>query len=110
MPRFSLRAGQQLLPTLNAMGLAKPRSAPGAIRKFTGQDLTLQEVRQKVVIEVDEGGPVAAAATAVIAGPTMAPPPPKLLTFRADRPFPFALRDCSLDLCLMTGYVGDPTA
>ena len=110
MPRFSLRAGQQLLPVLDAMGLAKPRSAPGAIRKFTGQDLALQEVRQKVVIEIDEGGTVAAAATAVNAGPTMAPSPPGLLTFRADRPFLFALRDRNLDLCLMTGYVADPTA
>ncbi len=110
LPRFAFEAGSDVLPALDALGLASARSAPDALARFSDAPLQIAAVAHKVAIAVDEGGTTAAAATAVAAPTTSAPPPVGIpsLDFIADKPFMFALRDERRGLVLLLGYVGDP--
>ena len=64
------------------------------------------QVIQKAMIEVDEEGTVAAAATAII-GETESFSPPRE-EFIADHPFLFFLRDLQTGLLLFQGRVVNP--
>ena len=71
-------------------------------------DLYIAFVDHKAVIEVNENGTVAAAATNVgIALTSMPAPKP---TFIVDRPFFFVIRDDRSGTILFMGKVADPTA
>jgi serpin B len=59
-------------------------------------------------VDVNEEGTEAAAATAVIARPTAAPPGGEPVEFRADRPFIFAVRDRKTGSILFLGRVANP--
>jgi serine protease inhibitor len=110
VPRFSFNGGVDLLPALDAMGLAPARLQPDAFPGFSDTPLQISAVPHKVAITVDEGGTTAAAATAILAPSGSAPEPIgiKSLDFIADKPFMFALHDDNTGLTLMVGYVGDP--
>ena len=64
--------------------------------------------RPKAFVEVNEEGAEAAAATALTMDASMALPPP-VVTFRADHPFLFAIRDTRSGAILFLGRVADPT-
>jgi serpin B len=59
------------------------------------------------VVEVNEQGTEAAAATGVVVALTDLPPPPRV--FRADHPFIFLIREKSSGSVLFLGRVVDPT-
>lgn len=61
----------------------------------------------KAFVDVNEEGAEAAAATALTLNDTGAPP--SVVTFRADHPFLFTIRDTRSGAILFLGRVADPT-
>jgi len=105
LPRFSLNDGRDLMPVLNAMGLAPEKAKDAAFPGFTRENISLSRVLQKTMIKIDENGTEAAAATAVITERSI---DPKLVRVTADARFAFALRDTKTGLLLAAGLIGDP--
>lgn len=101
-----------LASTLAALGMP---SAFQAGADFSGMatrgGVNLSEVFHEAVLQLDEKGTVAVAATAVqsdlVTAVPAAPPP---VPFVADHPFLFFLRDDATGLILFAGRVDDPTA
>jgi serpin B len=106
-PRFSLTAHEELLPSLDAMGLKEARMSPNSLRNFSSAKQNISQVTQKSFLKVDEAGTEAAAVTAVITARSAGGPRPEKIVF--NKPFVFALRDNTTGLVLMAGYVGNPT-
>jgi len=73
-------------------------------------DLVVSKVIHQTIVEVDENGTTAAAATAVVQEAGSAPnqDPPKDLV--VDRPFLFVIHDTATNAPLFLGQVVDPTA
>ncbi|MEI1248070.1 serpin family protein [Rhizobium aouanii] len=105
LPRFSLNDGRDLMPILNAMGVAPEKAKDAGFPGFTKENISLARVLQKTMIKVDESGTAAAAATAVITERSI---DPKLVRVVADARFAFALRDTKTGLLLAAGLIGDP--
>jgi len=105
LPRFSLNDGRDLMPVLNAIGLAPEQAKVGAFPGFTKENIRLSRVLQKTMIKVDENGTEAAAATAAITERSI---DPKLVRVVANARFAFALRDTRTGLLLAAGLIGDP--
>ncbi len=82
-------------------GIANPPSP--ADRLYIGA------VFHKAFVKVDEKGTEAAAATAVVM-PRAGGMPPKAVSFTADHPFLFFIRDHKTGLVLFMGRVADPAA
>jgi len=108
LPKFKLSSKFELQPILSAMGMP---SAFGGDADFSGMDgtrnLQISAVVHEAVIEVNEQGTEAAAATAVVMRPTSMPAP--VPEFRADHPFIFLVRENQTGSVLFLGRVVDPT-
>ncbi len=110
LPRFKLEFEQTLNDVLKALGMGVAFD-PGAAdfsrmnRDALALQLHISRVKQKAFVDVDEEGTRAAAVTSVEMGVTSAPP-----SFRADRPFLFAIRERLSGTLLFTGVVRDPAA
>lgn len=98
------------------LDLEKPLKALGNTHLFDNADLggmtkqaglRLSKVIQECIIEVDEEGTKAAAATAVAASARSIPSPP--LKFKADRPFVFAIVEKATGLLAYSGRIVDPS-
>jgi serpin B len=72
-------------------------------------DLYISMVVHKAFIDVAEEGTEAAAATGIVIGKTSAQVSPSV-TFRADHPFVFVIKDNQTGAILFIGRVTDPTA
>jgi serpin B len=112
-PRFKITRQFELSSTLEALGMTQAFQ-PG-IADFSGitgdKSFSISAAIHKAYIDVDEEGTEAAAATAVMmvgAAMRQGPPPPPI-TFRADHPFLFLIRDNSSGAILFLGRVTDPT-
>lgn len=110
LPKFTLEYEQTLNNVLKALGMGvafDPGTADFSRMNRDALDLQLHisRVKQKAFVDVDEEGTRAAAVTSVEMGVTSAPP-----SFRADRPFLFAIRDRLSGTLLFTGVVRDPSA
>ena len=108
LPRFKLEWGvASLKPALIAMGLQPAFSSPGGFSKMSDDpDFHLADVLHKVVLEVNEEGSVAAAATAAVMMTRSLGPPPLVLVF--DRPFLMAIETAD-GAPLFMGMVEHPT-
>jgi serine protease inhibitor len=107
LPRFRIRHRTNLKPVLQSLGVTvvfSPRSADLAGIAAVRPPLFVSEALQQVVLEVNEEGTEAAAATAVIKAARSGP-----FWFTADRPFVFAVYDYRLGAPLFLGKVEDPT-
>ena len=110
LPRFKMAYDLSLVENLKGLGLSAAFNAGKA--DFSGIDgskrLYVSEVRHQAVIEVDERGTEAAAATAISMADGAAAPqaPPK--SFHADHPFLFLLRETSTGNILFLGTVRHP--
>ncbi len=98
--------------TLQAMGMVRAFSSTDA--QFEGicasEPIYISKVCHKAFIEVTEQGTEAAAATAA-SGKGLGPAPPDqpfTPTFRADRPFLFAIRDVKTGTVLFLGRIMNP--
>jgi serine protease inhibitor len=105
LPRFSTSGREDLMPTLDTLGLDKARHAATALQGFAPGAM-LSQVIQRATIEVDEEGAEAAAATAVTASRML--DNDETLHMVVDKPFVYALRDSATGLILVAGYMGQP--
>jgi serpin B len=109
VPKFRIEQGVSLRGALQRIGVT--RAFDPALADFSGitpdpKGLCLSAVIHKALIDVDEEGTVAAAATAVqmfAMGPPKKPP-----TFRADHPFVFLLHDTRAGNVLFLGRFMGP--
>jgi serpin B len=69
------------------------------------KDLEVSEVIHKAVIEVNEEGSEAAAATAIVVVPASVTHEPKVQYFIADHPFAFFIRDNRNGMTLFAGHI-----
>jgi len=103
LPRFKVAAEESLVGPLKSMGMKRafgeadfgPMGFPGSF---------ISEVKHKAVMEVNEEGTTAAAATAVVIARSVEQP------FTVDRPFFTAIRDERTGLLLFMGAVWAPDA
>ncbi|MFO0278199.1 MAG: serpin family protein, partial [Planctomycetota bacterium] len=119
LPRFAVRKQLDLKDALQALGLRRafvdPATGDGA--DFGGMassndardGLFVGNVLHEALVEVDEEGTRAVAATAVMMAATAMPAArPFVPEFRADRPFLFLIRDTRSGAILFLGRVLDP--
>jgi serpin B len=108
LPLFSFGASFDLEEKLTALGMT--HAFDPDIADFSGmtggRDLFISQVLHQAFVAVDEEGTEAAAATAVIMGPTSIMLPD--LTLTVDRPFVFVIRDLATGQILFIGRVLDP--
>lgn len=106
LPKFRFAAPLALKPILQELGMV---DAFTEAADFSGIDgtrrLRITDVVHQGFVGIDERGTEAAAATAVIIGPTSLPPS---ATFVVDRPFVFFIRDRPTGAILFVGRVVDP--
>lgn len=104
LPRFKLEYGiKNLNSSLTALGMGEAFTDKA---DFSGirEDVCISRVLHKAVIEVNEEGSEAAAATAVEMKLTAAPQP---LSFIADRPFLFVIADDETGTILFMGKLSE---
>jgi len=120
LPKFKLETDYKMAKTLKAMGMPRafvnPLKPNGAdfsamsASKDPRERLYISKVIHKAFVEVNEKGTEAAAATAVImvAAGGMPMDVPFVPTFKADRPFIFAIRDVKTGSILFLGRMTNP--
>ena len=109
LPRFKTTCQFELSETLGDMGMPSAFSLPPAdFSGMTGKrDLFISKVIHKAFVDVNEEGTEAAAATAVVM--MMLKGDSKPLSFRADHPFVFLIRENQTGSILFIGRIIDPT-
>lgn len=109
LPRFKINSRFSLAPTLAGMGMRDAFDQASA--DFTGmtaqRPLFINLVEHAALVEIDEEGTVAAAATGISFGCAQRPPP---ATFQADHPFVFLIFDRPTRTVLFIGKVTNPGA
>lgn len=107
MPRFKIQSKHELRPALEAMGLSQVFDLASAdLRRIVDTPLAIDRVIQSALIEVDERGTEAAAATAMLGFGGIKSTP--LETMVVDRPFLFLIRDVSSGALLFIASVTNP--
>ena len=109
LPRFALRFGVELTPTLRALGLTAPYDAGGLTGVADDPTLVLDKVIHQTDVAMDEQGTEAAAATVAFGYATSAPPNPPVPVV-LDRPFLYRIIDDNTGATLFIGQVLDPTS
>ncbi|XBI87823.1 hypothetical protein VPH35_025855 [Triticum aestivum] len=116
MPKFKVTFGMTMNNVLQEMGVKEVFELGKADLSDMAEDgarrkLALEQVIHRAVIEVNEEGTEAAAATysmAPMCSPNPAPPPPRV-DFVADHPFTFFVVEEVSGAILFAGHVLDPT-
>jgi serpin B len=111
LPRFHLSTETELTDTLKKLGMPTPFSASANFSRITtAADLKIAFVEHAADFTVDEAGTVAAAATVVAIAKSRRRPPRDAITFDANRPFLFFLRDDRTGAVLFAGRLSDPAS
>ena len=107
LPRFKTESSFALADPLKVLGMTDAFAADKAdFSGMTGKrDFFIGAVVHKSFVSVDENGTEAAAATAVVVGTSALPAAP--VTFTADHPFIFLIRDIQTGALLFVGRVVD---
>ncbi len=112
IPRWKAEQSFMLKDSLSALGMAN--AFDPKVADFSGmrqeKDLYIGRVIHKTFVDVNEEGTEASGATGVEMRPTSMPMPDKVFTFKADRPFLYAIVDSKSDIVLFLGVMGDPAA
>ncbi len=114
MPKFSMRYKvDNLKEDLISLGLTLPfQNHPGNFTRLfanTTGPLTISRVIHEALIEVDEKGSEAAAATIVEIVETSAPGLPSFSEYKLDKPFVFFIQENHSGVVLFMGKLGDPS-
>jgi serpin B len=111
MPKFSFGSGGSLKQALGDLGMTSAFLPDADFTGITaGGGIQILDVIHKAIIDVDEEGTEAAAATAVILGSSGSGNFPEPAAIVLDRPFFFFIRDVPTGAILFAGRVNDPTA
>ena len=113
LPTFHLETTYQLAATLAALGMPAAFQAGGwtGISDSPAADqLAVSEVIHQALVEVNEQGTEAAAATATVVMPISARIERPIPVFRADHPFLFLIRDRKTNTILFMGRLLHPAA
>ena len=111
LPKFKIVSGQDLIPPFKSLGMqlafSQTDSDFGGISGHQGQlgELFISQIKHKAMVEVDEAGSEAAAATAIemaTRGASITAP------FHADHPFLFCITDKSTGAILFLGRMSNP--
>ncbi len=101
LPKFKQQFEDSLVEPLESLGMVDAfRDGADFVAMGLHPDLRLTAIQHKAVVEIDEGGVIAAASTAVVGGPTSAPRP-----VHVNRPFIYLLRDRSTGAILFLGTI-----
>jgi serpin B len=103
LPRFSLSYHTSLIPALRELGMVSAFEDADFSGITGGRDLVISAIEHEVVIEVDEEGTEAAAATGTAMLDSHGP------TVTVDRPFLFLVQDDATGAVLYLGRVTDPS-
>ncbi len=110
LPRFRVETQYALKPILQQLGMEAPFQPDGAdfsrINRAYGKKIYINQVIHKAVVQVDEEGTEAAAATGIEMRITAAPV--NHFTVIADRPFLFAIVHQPAGAVLFMGIVREP--
>ena len=104
LPRFRATSRHPLVEPLRAMGLTLPFSEKADFSRMTATPgVRLSDIIHQAMLEVNEEGTVASAATAVVIPRSLIGPP----VFRADHPFLFLIRDTHTGAIALIAEYGD---
>lgn len=107
LPKFRVESSFMLKTPLQALGLATAFGSGADFSRVSKEPgFALSEVIHKTFVDVNEKGTEAAAVTVPMAAGSA--PPRKVVEFRVDRPFLFAIRDLPTKTTLFMGRVVDP--
>ncbi len=107
LPKFKLQEDYKMKSLLIDMGMPIAFNKQSDFSLFNvDMPLFVDSVIHKAVIEVDEKGTKAAAATGIVVATESASAPP--ITFKADHPFIFMIKDNKTDAILFLGQVNKP--
>lgn len=107
IPLFALSGSIELSDVLSEMGMPRAFTDRAELRGIADEDLFIQNVVHEAVIEVNEEGTEAAAATGISIGLTSVQP--KNPVFLANHPFIFFIHDSETGSILFMGRVTNPT-
>ncbi len=106
MPRFKADYAATLNAPLTALGMGSAFSSGADFTPMGLSGSVISQVIHKAIIEVDEEGTVAAAATGVMVTASAEMPPKTVM--RVDHPFFLAIRDNITGTLLFAGAIRDP--
>lgn len=106
LPRFRAEWGALLNDVLAGLGMGVAFTPLADFSGIGAGQLLISQVAHKVLLEVDEKGSEAAAATAVFMG-RGGPMPFRMIV---DRPFACSIRDDATGALLFAGWIAEPTA
>lgn len=106
MPKFALDTAQSMKDILKKLGINQAFDNRAKFKKMTSTSVMISDVSHRAVIEVDEEGTVAAAATGLEMVLTSVVFNPQTIT--VDRPFMFIIRDMEQNVNLFMGQFVDP--
>jgi len=110
LPRFKLEYDRDLNESLKVLSMAEvfdPAKADFTAMRAQ-RDLFIQQIKHKAIVEVNEEGSEAAAATSGIFGVTSVRTQPQRFNFIADHPFFMAICDERTDTVLFMGAAVEP--
>ena len=108
LPKFKVEARLSLAPTLSDMGMPDAFDQSADFSGMTGKERWLiSAVVHEAVVDVNEKGTEAAAATGVVMRPTVALPV-RPVVFRADHPFLYVILHKPSDSILFMGRLSNP--
>jgi serpin B len=110
LPKFDISSQESLIPILQTLGMTNAFDDAADFSGIDGgTDLEVGLLEQRAVMQVDEVGTTAAAAT-VVGGLGGGGPLPPITNVVIDHPFLFVIRDTVTGAIVFTAQVVDPTA
>ncbi len=110
LPKFEVRSKLNLKDALVSLGVVAPFDADTCDLSgiHRAESLYVGAAVHEAVVEVDENGATAAAATAILVVGRGASEPEDVIEVNVDEPFSFAIIDRTTDMPLFVGRVVDP--
>ena len=108
LPKFDLTTENSLSDALKVLGVELPFDENADFSGISEVPLRIDEILQKVRVQLDEEGTKAAAATAAIVACMALIPEEEPVEVRADRPFAFVIADAETESVCFAGVVENP--